>query len=1345
MATQCTLKPLILDKDGNEIESRLFNGLLTYTNRGKALDIYYGVCSEEFHNQIGYTYPMDENGEYLPDHIALVHGLISEKDFLTKLDHKYGRYDRNGNVIQYGFNKASQTAKEFNKTNSLSKIVQMQVNLAENGRYHVKIIGEPFQKANIIGYQKQEELQYNKELNTKIREILSRYGIAPSALTLLEKRMGVSGVMDPQAATKIANGIQGLIRLADGIRGEVALPEEFAHFIVEALGPNDPFVNRLLNIISKNDLIKDILGDSYENYNQAYQGNQLDLSREALGQLLNKYFLQGDVLSEDTPYKGFMERFLEYVKNFLHGLGVRGLGKDIHNAEEELTNAVKALSSEIFQGNILDKVAIKNIDTSRHKLYSVEDRIQNEQKILEKIINTEIEKFNIERARHLEASQESLRQEYLDELDRHLEHREYQEGMYKFLNNTADELSTTLENIKNIKSQTYNQENINAIAGQLRSIKNYMSSYASILNSINDEMGANLMEDEDRFDTKLRARVGEIESLNNQLQAQYSSIARPLFATFLEKYIGNSLEIKMGKNKGIKLNIMDLLSTADKDITFFDRWLDAMSDSSDQMLRLFSASVEDRKQEAMLRNLDYTKRLQAAQLKLEKAGVKNTDFMFETDDKGNLTGRLISSIDYATFSKAKNAILNQIQEKYPIENLTPQQITAQRLEAQEWYMNNTEEIDGIRVPKKSIYGSNAFDKLNKAQKAYYDEVMTAKKELDALLPQGSKLNYKAVQIRRDIVERIRKAGSLKEQMQVMKENTKDVFMRREDDTEFGNYRKKAIQDFEGNQVMSLPIYFTRNLENMNDLSRDMTSNMIAYASMALDYDEMNKAINILEVGRDLMKEREIPVTEGGKPLVQTIRGLGRKFDKKLNKNPQDTYFMQKLNDYFDMRVYGRYIADEGNLWGTQIDQAKLLGFIGSMSAASNLAINGLAAISNITTGVTMENVESIAGQYFNIKDLAEADKKYGRDLFNVLSQVGDRVKTAKLSLFIEQFNVMQDYEQKTMEAQMDRKGISRAFHLSSLFFLNHCGEHWLQTRTALALSERYKLRSPTGQLVSLYDALEVVPFDGKDIKNGGKLKIKNGYTKEDGTAFTREDMKAFSNRSRYINGKMHGLYNKADMNAIQKTAMGRLCYQFRKWMRSSWLRRAGAAQYNYVLQDWTEGYYKTTFGFAAQLIKDLKAQQFNLMKVTKEDWANLGTVEKANIKRALAECGQFAVVCAALLMIGWGGADDDRGWISYMTEYQLRRLKTEIGSMTPTFYLPSALLQLVKSPAAGVNYIQTLLKILNFDQYFDTIQSGRYKGMTKGEAFWMDAMPMTRTLYNFLHPSSSIIFYKQGF
>jgi hypothetical protein len=55
----------------------------------------------------------------------------------------------------------------------------------------------------------------------------------------------------------------------------------------------------------------------------------------------------------------------------------------------------------------------------------------------------------------------------------------------------------------------------------------------------------------------------------------------------------------------------------------------------------------------------------------------------------------------------------------------------------------------------------------------------------------------------------------------------------------------------------LPIYFTklREGENANDLSTDIAGTLTAYAAMVNDFDEMSKVIDVLEVGRDLLRER----------------------------------------------------------------------------------------------------------------------------------------------------------------------------------------------------------------------------------------------------------------------------------------------------------------------------------------------------------------------------------------------------------------------------------------------------------------------------------------------------------
>ena len=48
--------------------------------------------------------------------------------------------------------------------------------------------------------------------------------------------------------------------------------------------------------------------------------------------------------------------------------------------------------------------------------------------------------------------------------------------------------------------------------------------------------------------------------------------------------------------------------------------------------------------------------------------------------------------------------------------------------------------------------------------------------------------------------------------------------------------------------------------------------------------------------------------------------------------------------------------------------------------------------------------------------------------------------------------------------------------------MNNAGEHWMQTRTSLALADNYKMKAPNGSKVSLWDAMEVVYIDPNNKK-----------------------------------------------------------------------------------------------------------------------------------------------------------------------------------------------------------------------------------------------------------------------
>ena len=603
--------------------------------------------------------------------------------------------------------------------------------------------------------------------------------------------------------------------------------------------------------------------------------------------------------------------------------------------------------------------------------------------------------------------------------------------------------------------------------------------------------------------------------------------------------------------------------------------------------------------------------------------------MFERDSKGNLSGNYISEINHALFRERMRTMFKSLNDKYG-KNPIGEDADRYNKERLAWFESNMETVDGVRQPKRSIYESMEFRKLNKAQRDYYNTVMDIKAKLDALLPDKyTKLNN-AIKIRKDLVERVKSSDSVKSGAKQIWESIKDEFIKRTDDVEFGD--KATVKDFENREVQMLPIYFTKlkEGESNNDLSTDIVGTMTAYAAMANDFDEMNKIIDVLEVGRDILRERQVTQISGGKPLVEKFKAVGRKVESKLTLRGDKTRFMERLNDFFEMQVYGRYMKDEGTFGKSNVDKGKVANFINRLTSMNNLALNILSGISNVATGKVMMRIESLSGEFFNERDTLVADKNYGKELPAFLAQLGDRVKTNKLALWDELFNVMQEYEQDTREVNFDRKTwFSRMFGTSALFFMNNAGEHWMQTRTSLALANAYKMKAPNGKEVSLWEAMEVVPIDSSNKKLGAKLQVKKGYTKADGSEFTKEDIIKFSRKSAAINQRMHGIYNKADRSAVQRLAIGRMGIMFRKWIKPSLNRRFKSATYNYDLDAWTEGYYLTTGRFMNALFQDLRKAQFDIAS----KWGELTNTEKANIRRALTETAHFLTVMAALGLI----------------------------------------------------------------------------------------------------------------
>ena len=1345
MSRNCAIIPQVRNDKGQIVDSKLFKGLLAYTgnNRSEATRLYLITKSSEFIKNWNSKLTLDENNE--PTINSLLKktnfsDVIPESKVLEKLNRDIGYYKRGMNRPALWINNDEnyqtllQKAISFNQTSDfrddyVARIIKIQD--TESPRI---LIGVKVEKRNRLNSIEADKMIYNSNLNNRLRDILAANGVTTGVLTNLEKRMGINGVTDFDTAKTAANGLVEMIRLANGIEGEKALPEEFAHFAIEAMGES-PIINRLINNLNSNGLVDEILGDEYDTYNTLYNGDTAKLAKEAAGKLLAKHLLKSEPI-EQKPYKNLLERVISAIKSFFKTINVNQIQKAIYEVDKDFGR----LARDILNGRMDEEISIDNIKSS-DLFYQTNERIQRDRKVLQNIINNELKRLKIYEKRNPNSQFSTNQRLLIDRLEMELYDNNEIEGIYSFLDNALEELQKVSYRLELLRDTP--ATNVNERASVLRDVRNYMYSYKNIIEDIRKALVDEERYDDNRYGQRVRVLLNDTSNLLGDLFVKYNSVSMPLFVDFIKPFVGENIMIPFGKFKGKVIKAEDLVKMADKDISFFDRWLDSMADSSDYMLKVMDQAVKKSKEQARSRTIDVMKQLQAATIKLEKAGIKNTDWMFERDSKGNLSGNYISEINQALFKEKVREMFKSLNEKYG-KNPVGENAEKYKKERQAWFDANMEIVNGKKVPKMSIYGNKQYQRLNAAQKEYYDTVMNIKSQLDSYLPEKYTTLTNAVKIRKDLLERVKSSDGVRSGAKQIWKSIKDEFIRRTDDVDFGD--RATVKDFEGNEVQTLPIYFTKlkEGESANDLSTDIVSTLTAYAAMANDFDEMNKVIDVLELGRDLLRERQVIQTQGGKPLVEKFKAVGRKVESKLTKEGEATRFVQRLNDFFEMQVYGRYMADEGTFGKTNIDKGKVANFVNRVTSMNNLALNVLSGISNIATGKVMMRIESFAGEFFNEKNTITADRIYGQSLPAYLAEIGNRVKTSKLALWDELFNVMQEYEQDVREVNFDRKTwFSRMFGTSTLFFMNNAGEHWMQNRTSLALADAYKMKAPNGKIVSLWDAMEVVPIDKNNKKLGAKLQLKQGYKKADGSDFTQDDIIKFSRRSAAINQRMHGIYNKADRSAVQRLAIGRMGMMFRKWIKPSLNRRFKSASYNYDLDAWTEGYYRTSGRFLLQLARDLRETQFNIAA----RWNELTSTEKANIKRALTETGHFLAVMAIIGLIEWSD-DKDRPWLVRMTEYQMRRLYTELGAMIPGKSIISEGLKIIKSPAAGVNTIENILdltKLLNPWNYTDEIQSGRYEGHSTAYKSFFESpvIPMNRTIYRGLHPETGIPFFKQ--
>lgn len=1129
------------------------------------------------------------------------------------------------------------------------------------------------------------------QLNKKLAEIFKPVGVTIGELSKAETRAGRVGVTDFTMADQMAQDFVSLIRVANNREGALAVSEEFAHLIIGSMRDNALIARSLKFLESNQEACKQILGDDYQDVVTVYNNDMALVAEEALGHILQQNLIRNntDVALFDRTIQNVQHQFTNFKED------------DVANAIAD----VNSMMSEIAQSLLNNSLTItkEQLINSRRQvqLNALSDRIARNLEILKNAKNTELKRYRISPTKagknFAENNVNLIESTKATELDSVI-------TMCKYASRAVDEMkkcSSALASLPTLPIKDAFQN--------LRYIKGFIASYGNFIQQVYDALGADAEEEDSLVSTKspaaeqLKDLISELNNLSTQLTTDYSRKAHKLFCNFLKPFLGEEVVKGMTNAKGEKLTVEELLHSSDKDISFFDRWLDSMGDSADLLLQSFDQIVKRAKDKAREKTIDSIREIAALRQKAEEAGITDFEWMFEKDSDGKKSGYYIRPVNYAEFYRQYKELNKQLTEKYG-KNPSGENATKKIAEREAWLKKYAMSTFGKPMPKEELWKNAEYEKLSNKQKEILEEFLLIKTTLEDSLDEDKVSLNKAIQIRKNFSQRILDAGlSPSAIVNNLKEYYSKAFLDKiDDDAVFGQTTRTALMDFEGHEYMTVPILYTQLLENPDELSTDVFSTLMQYAYMANNYAEMDNIVDALETGRSLIRggKRKVEKKRGSLPVLEKVKTKLGEYTEVFY-SPSGTMMEDKLNDFFDSQVYGRYLKDSDTfeILGKSVNKNKLVSFVLNRSSLAQLGFNWLANTANVLTGACMVHIEAAAGEYFGVSELAKADAEYTKLLGSYIPELGSRIKESKLALFDELINFKGDFKTRVSDNQK-KNWLQRIFGENIAFMGQDAGDHWLYNRTAIAMAMRTKVKVPGKGEMSVWDALEIVDSHGFK-----KMVMPKGVTDLNGKTF---DMAKFSRQILHVNQSLFGIYNEEDSNAANRVIAGRLLMQYRKWIKPQFNKRFQAAQTSLTMDGKIEeGYYRTVL----RICNELYRGQVQLGNV----WDSLNDGEKANVKRALTELVMYLCVWALVNFIEWPD-DKDRPWLLKMAEYSARRLQHELGGLTPSLSMAQEMLKNVKNPVPSsqvcIDTINLISSIVDPRDWTDELQSGPYKGMS---------------------------------
>jgi RecB family exonuclease len=484
-----------------------------------------------------------------------------------------------------------------------------------------------------------------------------------------------------------------------------------------------------------------------------------------------------------------------------------------------------------------------------------------------------------------------------------------------------------------------------------------------------------------------------------------------------------------------------------------------------------------------------------------------------------------------------------------------------------------------------------------------------------------------------------------------------------DDPKYGKF------DSDNNPIDNIPILFTDTL-NPNEKSYDLGLLLTAFAGTSLNYKNLVELEGLKEASLSFVRNQEEYITNSKNEIGQKKSGLD------LKRKPEDSLSSHygQLKDYVDVVFYGRrrtnektktfknkYI-DRVTAWAkgeetvTEREYAwsKLFDGVLQFTAIKALGFNFFAPVTNYLSAESTSFMTGFNGLYFDAKDKTTA-----------LSLLGANDEKAKL--MIDKFKVkMGDFqldELSVLSTDKIKMGIT-----DMAFAGYHLGDYAVQNSNfiAMLLSNKHEIK---------WDDYEVV----------------DGRLKKKGSPEIELDVIRFRNKVMKVNKKIMGNMDPNDYAAIKRYMLGRALMQFRNWLPAMFEERWGRARFDYDLEMWTEGRYRTGYKY---IIDHVLNPMLGDTKSKLLAWKSLTPQQRAAMKSNLLD---MAIIIGVLGLLGMlrGDGDDDK---SMMDRYSIRVIDRTLAELT-FFSIPvvssmwADKYQIIISPAAAVSTLEDIGRV----------------------------------------------------